>query len=71
MLNLNLRRIAYYIPYSRQVLPKRRNIVRMNLKPSVEEDSQMEDVQQPGRILEENGIPKEEILLTWKVTKMG
>jgi hypothetical protein len=31
----------------------------------------MEDVQQPGRILEENGIPKEEILLTWKVTKMG
>jgi hypothetical protein len=31
----------------------------------------MEDVQQLGRILEENGIPKEEILLSWKVTKMG
>jgi hypothetical protein len=31
----------------------------------------MEDVQQLGRILEENGIPKEEILLPWKVTKMG
>jgi hypothetical protein len=31
----------------------------------------MEDVQQSGRILEENGIPKEEILLSWKVTKVG
>jgi hypothetical protein len=31
----------------------------------------MEDVQQSRRILEENGIPKEEILLSWKVTKMG
>jgi hypothetical protein len=31
----------------------------------------MEDVQQPGRILEEDGITKEEILLSWKVTKMG
>jgi hypothetical protein len=30
----------------------------------------MEDVQQPGRILEENSIPKEEILLSWKVTRM-
>jgi hypothetical protein len=31
----------------------------------------MEVVQQPGRILEENGIPKEETQLSWKVTKMG
>jgi hypothetical protein len=31
----------------------------------------MEDVQQPGRILEEDGFPKEEILLSWKVTKIG
>jgi hypothetical protein len=31
----------------------------------------MEDVQQPGRILEEDGIPKEEILLSWKLTKIG
>jgi hypothetical protein len=30
----------------------------------------MEDVQQPGRILEENGIPKEEILLPWKLTRI-
>jgi hypothetical protein len=30
----------------------------------------MEDVQQPGRILEENGISKEEILPTRKVTRI-
>jgi hypothetical protein len=42
----------------------------MNPKNFVEEDSQMEDVHQPGRILEQNGISKEEILLPWKVTRM-
>jgi hypothetical protein len=31
----------------------------------------MEDVQQPGRILKEDGLPKEEILLSWKLTKIG
>jgi hypothetical protein len=40
LLSLNLRRIAYYIPYSRQVLPKHRKIVRMNPKLNAEEDSQ-------------------------------
>jgi hypothetical protein len=35
---LNLRRIEYYTPYSRQVLPRRRNTTRMNPKLSVEED---------------------------------
>jgi hypothetical protein len=28
----------------------------------------MEDVHPPGRLREQNGISKEEILLTWKVT---
>jgi hypothetical protein len=31
----------------------------------------MEDVQQLGRILEENGIPKEEILLSWKIEEQN
>jgi hypothetical protein len=30
----------------------------------------MEDVQQPGKILEEDGTPKEENLLSWKVTEV-
>jgi hypothetical protein len=39
LLSLNLRKIVYYTPYSRQVLPKHRKTVRMNLKITVEEDS--------------------------------
>jgi hypothetical protein len=31
----------------------------------------MEDVQQPGRLPKQSGIPKEEILLTRKVTRIG
>jgi hypothetical protein len=40
LLSLNLRRIEYYTPYSRQVLPTYRKTVRMNFKLSREEDSQ-------------------------------
>jgi hypothetical protein len=47
--SLNIRRIGYYTPYSRQVLPKHRKTVRMDLKLSIEEDLQMEDVHQPER----------------------
>jgi hypothetical protein len=38
LISLNPRRIAYYTPYSRQVLPKHRNTARMNPKLSVDED---------------------------------
>jgi hypothetical protein len=38
LLSLNLRRIEYYTPYSRKVMPKRRNTIRMNPKPTIEED---------------------------------
>jgi hypothetical protein len=40
VVSLNPRKIAYYTPYSRQVVPKCRNTTRMNLKLSMEEDSQ-------------------------------
>jgi hypothetical protein len=40
LLSPDLRRIEYYTPYSRQVLPTYRKTVRMNLKLSMEEDSQ-------------------------------
>jgi hypothetical protein len=35
---LNLRRIEYYTPYSRQVLPTHRKTVRMNPRLIAEED---------------------------------
>jgi hypothetical protein len=38
--SLNFRRIEYCTPYSRQVLPTHRKIVRMNPRLIVEEDSQ-------------------------------
>jgi hypothetical protein len=40
LLSLNPRKIVYYTPYSRQVLPTHRKTVRMGLKLSMEEDSQ-------------------------------
>jgi hypothetical protein len=64
LLSLNPRKIACYIPYSRQVLPKRRNTVRMDLKLTIEEYSQwkmyynMEGLQeQIGRITEIEIVP--------------
>jgi hypothetical protein len=33
-------------------------------------NTEIEVISKEGLILEENGIPKEEILLSWKVTKM-
>jgi hypothetical protein len=35
--SLNPRKIEYYTPYSRQVLPKHRKMVRMDFKLSVED----------------------------------
>jgi hypothetical protein len=50
MLSLNLRRIRYYTPYNRQVLPKHRNMVRMNPKLTVEEDLPWKEPYQPGEL---------------------
>jgi hypothetical protein len=68
LLRLNPRKIEYYTPYSRQVLPKRRKAVRMNFQLSGEEDSQwkmyinMEDYKNkmvpPWNVVGQNGIMK-------------
>jgi hypothetical protein len=80
LLILNPRKIACYTPYSRQVLPKHRKMVRMNFKHFVEEDllwkmfinmkGYKHRMVSHWRLPEQNGISKEEILLSWKVTRM-
>jgi hypothetical protein len=47
-LSLDPRKIGYYTPYNRQVLPRHRNTVRMNSKLTVEEDSQWKMFYQHG-----------------------
>jgi hypothetical protein len=52
----NLRKIEYYTPYSRQVLPKRRKMVRMNFQLSMEEDLQWKMYTNMEELQEQNGI---------------
>jgi hypothetical protein len=50
LLSLNLRRIAYYAPYNRQVLLTHRNTVRLNHKLTAEEDMQRKKSYQHGEL---------------------
>jgi hypothetical protein len=62
LLNPNLRKIKYYTPYNRQVLPTRRNTVRRNPKLTTEGDLQwkmftnMDNTTGTEWLLEQNGI---------------
>jgi hypothetical protein len=60
--SLNLRRIEYYTPYSRQVLPTHRKTVRMNLKLITKEDLLW-------KISGTEWYPREQDGITLKVTR--
>jgi hypothetical protein len=70
MLNQNLRKIACYIPYSRQVLPKCRKTVRMNFRLSIEEDSQWKMVINMDNTTGTEWKEHWDRMVSWKVTKI-
>jgi hypothetical protein len=59
LLSLDLRKIGYHTPYSRQVMPKHRNTVRMNHKLTVEEDMQRKKSYQHGKSFDLKVLTKE------------
>jgi hypothetical protein len=50
LLNLNLRKIIGYTPYSEPVWPKRRILVNMSHKLTVEEDTRWKESYQSGEL---------------------
>jgi hypothetical protein len=59
LLSLDLRKVEYYTTYNRQVLPTRRNTIRMNSKLTVEEDLQRKKSYQHGKSVDSKVLVKE------------